>query len=791
MGGGMSLHLEGVYQTGADALDIGLSDSLVVANGAGTFVIMTSGIAGGLSVYRLEADGRLSPHDTQVFPSALQTGLGGTITFAEIDGAPVVFIGGDDNEAWGYAFEPDGQIGPLHSYDWATVQAAAATDAPGALQAWGQFSGVTGLAAQMPVPADNLVAVHNLGAAQTGYMLSLDRAAGQVFSHSFGSDGGYVQIAVLGAAEGLAISNPTAMEIANFGTNSFAIIASATGSSISVVEVGLDGSLTPVQQLIDTASTRFANVQDLTLVQDGDHVFVMAIGADHGVTVFRLLPDGHLVFLETFEDDLGGALDTPTTINAQFQNGILHAFIGTQDTAALLHLQSDQSNLGQVLSSSLQGADLLSGSNGDDILLAGSDADTLTGGAGHDILSSGPGHSTLTGGTGNDIFVIRAESTRVEITDFRPGQDRLDLTDLPMLRNLGQVEVATTTTGAVIRFRDMEIVITAHNSAMLSLADLFPDGLFGADSMLIIAGETDPVPPPDPPPDPPPPPGPPGVQMDGTNTHDSLLGGEGDDTLNGARGNDTIRGWDGNDLIDGGNGHDRLWGGAGQDTIYGGARNDMIGGGSGNDLLYGGTGNDSIYGGAGNDTIYGEQDDTRLWGMSGHDLIHGSTLGGRIGGGGGDDTVIGGSGNDTIYGGAVIGNDSIDGGSGDDMLWGMEGDDTLIGGLGDDFLGGALGNDRLHGGPGDDTVRGAEGADTFVFLDGDETLLIEDFSFADGDQLELDNTLWQAGLTLDQMLGIHGTVANGDIVLDFGDGDVITLAGLANIGLLADYITII
>jgi Ca2+-binding RTX toxin-like protein len=112
-------------------------------------------------------------------------------------------------------------------------------------------------------------------------------------------------------------------------------------------------------------------------------------------------------------------------------------------------------------------------------------------------------------------------------------------------------------------------------------------------------------------------------------------------------------------------------------------------------------------------------------------------------------------------------------------------------GLGDDFLGGALGNDRLHGGPGDDTVRGAEGADTFVFLDGDETLLIEDFSFADGDQLELDNTLWQAGLTLDQMLGIHGTVANGDIVLDFGDGDVITLAGLANIGLLADYITII
>lgn len=781
MGGGMSLHLEGVYQTGADALDIGLSDSLVVANGAGTFVIMTSGIAGGLSVYRLEADGRLSPHDTQVFPLALQTGLGGTITFAEIDGTPVVFIGGDDNEAWGYAFEPDGQIGPLHSYDWATVQAAAATDAPGALQAWGQFSGVTGLAAQMPVPADNLVAVHNLGAAQTGYMLSLDGAAGQVFSHSVGSDGGYVQIAALGAAEGLAISNPTAMEIANFGTTSFAIIASATGSSISVVEVGFDGSLAPVQQLIDTASTRFANVQDLTLVQNGDHVFVMAIGADHGVSVFRLLPDGHLVFLETFEDDLGGALDTPTTINAQFQNGMLHAFIGTQDTAALLHLQSDQSNLGQVLIGSAQGADLLSGGTDDDILMAGSGGDTLLGGGGNDILSSGTGQSTLTGGTGNDLFVIRAHSTRVTITDFQPGVDRLDLSDLPMLRNMGQLQITTTATGAVIEFRDTEIILHSSSGGPLTMAELFPNGLYGPDTMLIISGEIDPVPPP----------APPGNAFWGTNTHDSILGGEGNDTIRAGRGNDTVRGYDGDDLIFGENGHNRLWGGAGNDTIHGGPGNDQIGGGPGNDLLFGGAGNDSIYGGSGDDTIHGEGGDTRLWGMGGNDLIYGSDEGGRIGGGGGHDTIYGGPGNDTIYGGQIAGDDFIDGGAGDDEIWGMEGDDTLIGGPGNDFLGGYLGDDRFHGGPGDDTVRGAQGADTFVFLDGDETLLIEDFTFTDNDTLELDSALWGGGMTPAQIVSIYGAVTPGALVLDFGGGDMITLSGLSDLPMLADYIHIV
>ena len=94
MGGGMSLHLGGVYQTGADALDIGVSDSEIVTNQAGTFVILSSGAAGGLSVYRLLPDGGLALHDMQVFPDALQAGLMPNVAMAEIDGAPVLFVGG-------------------------------------------------------------------------------------------------------------------------------------------------------------------------------------------------------------------------------------------------------------------------------------------------------------------------------------------------------------------------------------------------------------------------------------------------------------------------------------------------------------------------------------------------------------------------------------------------------------------------------------------------------------------------------------------------------------------------
>lgn len=487
------------------------------------------------------------------------------------------------------------------------------------------------------------------------------------------------------------------------------------------------------------------------------------------------------MFVEAFSDDHGGALDTPSTINAALRDGLLHAFIGTQHTAAMAHLQSDQRDLGHVASSSATGADRLTGTIGDDILLAGSDGDTLVGGAGQDILSSGPGESTLAGGQGNDLFVIRANSTQVTITDFQPGSDRLDLSDLPMLRNIGQLQVTTTASGAVISFRDTDIILRAASGDPLAMADLFPQGLYGPDNMLIIVGEPDPVPPPPPP----------GTAFWGTNTHDSIVGGDGNDTIRGARGNDTLRGYDGDDLLHGDNGHDRVWGGAGNDTLHGGLGNDQVGGGPGNDLIFGGDGHDSIYGGSGDDTLHGENGDTRLWGMGGNDLIHGSTEGGRIGGGGGADTILGGAANDTIYGGLIAGNDSIDGGAGADEIWGMEGDDTLRGGTGDDFLGGYLGGDRFHGGPGDDSVRGAQGGDTCVFFDGDETLLIEDFTYADSDTLELDDALWGGGLTPMQVVSNHGSVTPGAVVLDFGGGDVITLSALADLSGLADYIQIV
>lgn len=88
------------------------------------------------------------------------------------------------------------------------------------------------------------------------------------------------------------------------------------------------------------------------------------------------------------------------------------------------------------------GNDTLSGLAGDDVLVGGSGADTLLGGAGNDalrgdggndILNGGAGADRMTGGAGGDRFVFSAMedfgtlALGDVITDFRSGQDKLDL----------------------------------------------------------------------------------------------------------------------------------------------------------------------------------------------------------------------------------------------------------------------------------------------------------------------------------------------------------------------------
>ena len=74
--------------------------------------------------------------------------------------------------------------------------------------------------------------------------------------------------------------------------------------------------------------------------------------------------------------------------------------------------------------------DLVFGGAGNDLLLGGDGVDLLDGGDGNDLLNGGAGADTLTGGRGNDLFAFTDLGNTDTVTDFRRGQDKIDLSDL-------------------------------------------------------------------------------------------------------------------------------------------------------------------------------------------------------------------------------------------------------------------------------------------------------------------------------------------------------------------------
>ncbi|KRC82486.1 M10 family metallopeptidase C-terminal domain-containing protein [Sphingomonas sp. Root241] len=76
------------------------------------------------------------------------------------------------------------------------------------------------------------------------------------------------------------------------------------------------------------------------------------------------------------------------------------------------------------------GRDVLDGGNGNDKLFGGADSDVLNGGDGADRLYGGAGDDVMAGGSGNDVFVFAELGGRDSITDFRRGQDKIDLSGL-------------------------------------------------------------------------------------------------------------------------------------------------------------------------------------------------------------------------------------------------------------------------------------------------------------------------------------------------------------------------
>jgi Ca2+-binding RTX toxin-like protein len=216
--------------------------------------------------------------------------------------------------------------------------------------------------------------------------------------------------------------------------------------------------------------------------------------------------------------------------------------------------------------------------------------------------------------------------------------------------------------------------------------------------------------------------------------------------------------------------------GALDDTLIGGAGDDTIGSAFGEDILYGNQGNDAINGGGGQDTLFGGQGNDALEGQNDADTLFGNLGADTVNGGQGTDVVYGNQGADTVSGGTGL--DTLYGGQADDILYGNTEGDLLAGNLGADVLYGGQGADTLSGGDGADTLVGGLGADTFAFAADDGADQALDFSFLQGDRLQIDIT-GTSITSLSELTQNLSTDASGNLLVSLGGSDAsLTLIGL-------------
>ncbi len=378
------------------------------------------------------------------------------------------------------------------------------------------------------------------------------------------------------------------------------------------------------------------------------------------------------------------------------------------------------------------------GGDFDDFLDGNAGANRLSGGDGNDDLFGKEGDDVLEGGAGTDLAFYNDISLAYTIT-----------------RSGTQVTVVHKAQGAFSegtdRLHDIEILSFADGD--IYVADL-------PDLPIVATGGGSPV--------------------VGSNGGDILTGSDASDTLGGSdraesftagAGNDVVRAGGGADTVFAGAGNDQVFGGEGDDLLFGGDDDDTAFGGTGDDQIYGGTGNDVLGGGtrlgAGADTVYGGAGDDRGFGADGADLGYGGT---------GNDVFYAGSGADTLAGGD--GADALGGGGDADALTGGAGDDTVYGGAGDDTVFAGSGADLVYGGTGDDVIYlGANDGmrDVYASVAGNGSDIV--YGFENGiDRIDLTGS----GLTGFAAIAARiGEDASGNATIDLGDGNLLTLFGIA------------
>ena len=447
----------------------------------------------------------------------------------------------------------------------------------------------------------------------------------------------------------------------------------------------------------------------------------------------------------------------------QFYGGTGNDTVDYQEASGTVSVSlaaSSASSDGQGSSDYLNSIENIIGSGFDDVFFGDAAANILNGLAGNDWLSGGGGNDLLVGGVGNDTtdYTSASSGTAVDLA-AQYGIDGLGGADFVSgIENvIGSAfnDYLSGTTGDNL-FRG-----GAGNDILVGLAGRDTADYSGASSAAIVDLTSQ-------------------YGVDGLGGTDFLVSIE---NVNGSSFNDYLSGSASDNIFAGGAGSDTFVGGAGSDTVSYGSSTSAI--------TVNLTGSFALDGMGGTDFMVGVEN---VSGSFFADILIGDSNGNLLDGGDGNDLFRGGAGFDQFYGGAGFDTADYSGAtsavtsnlaafftSNDGQGWGdyLLGVENLIGSAFSDSLAGDSSANRIEGAAGNDFLAGNSGNDTFIFASGSGFDVVTDFSSQQGDIINLQSNLNSSGITSAAQALAQAFNFGGNVVINLGGSNTITLLGVS------------
>ncbi len=476
---------------------MGLSDLEIISIGARRYVIAAGEADGGMSSFEILNDGTLVAADDVLFGAGSGTGnVRGLTSFVENGITYVIPMGRYDDNLSVYSVDSNGTFTLEDSYSGAGFSNLVASVAVTIGGTTVFYSATTSaginyytidLVGDLTLPQamsdSSTTALGDVSVLETGFL------QGKTFLFVASSFDAGIAVYEVGASGGLTqtfylepgivgFNAPEAITTMQIGGRAFMIMASAETDSILVFRVSVGGQLKLVDSLIDKSETRFSRVSVLEpFEKDGRH-FLLAAGADDGLTLFEVDYRGHLKLLAVLADDFDTTLNNISDIEVVEIGGALYVLVSSPTEHGFTQFLLDLEPGNIIHGGSVK--DVITGTSGDDTIFGYGKNDILNGGAGDDRLIDGRGRDIMTGGSGADIFEFVQDGRRDKITDFEMGVDRLDFTDYDGLYSYLDLTIRVRPDGAAILIGSEVLWIRSSDGQPINIADWTQDSfIFG------------------------------------------------------------------------------------------------------------------------------------------------------------------------------------------------------------------------------------------------------------------------------------------------------------------------